>query len=232
MKYLLALLALAAPLMAQEQRQIEVSFYCLKYIPGLETIHVPKAGGTEPVRLSTANLTNPVKTVLAGDEAVFLKGPEDTTPAGRIRIPAAVTKALLVLVPAGPKGGGVYHPLLIDQGESFKAGTYRVVNFSHRKIRGAIGRSYIEAATGRMADLELQGEPGTVQGVRFEFENEGRWNRLTETRCAVRKDRRWLLCVYQDPATGRMNMRSIPDRSNLLVADVDPEAAAAAPEVN
>ncbi|RYD49290.1 MAG: hypothetical protein EOP85_01910 [Verrucomicrobiaceae bacterium] len=60
--------------------------------------------------------------------------------------------------------------------------------------------------------------------MRFEIEKEGRWSRLTETRCAVRKDRRWLLCVYLDPATGRVNMRSIPDRSRLLVPATDGEA--------
>jgi len=34
----------------------------------------------------------------------------------------------------------------------------------------------------------------------------------------VRKDRRWLLCVYQEPGTDRINMRSIPDRTHLLTS--------------
>ena len=31
-------------------------------------------------------------------------------------------------------------------------------------------------------------------------------------------DRRWLLCVYRDPDSGRMNLRSIPDRAPQAVA--------------
>ena len=216
MKYLIAFIALVAPLSAQEKRQIDVSFYCLKYVPGLETIHIPKAEALEAVRLSTANMTAPVKTTLVNDEAIFRQGPANTLLAGKVRIPAEISKALVVLVPNAPGAATPYHSLLIDHGDSFRLGTYRVVNFSPRSIRGAIGKSYIEAAVGKMADLELKGEAGAVQGVRFEFEKEGRWNRLTETRCAVRKDRRWLLCVYQEPGTGRMNLRSIPDRTNLI----------------
>jgi hypothetical protein len=52
--------------------------------------------------------------------------------------------------------------------------------------------------------------------VRFEFFDQDRWNLLTETRCAIRKDRRWLTCIYQDPVTRRMNIRSIPDRTPVI----------------
>lgn len=232
MKTIIALLALSSSLFAAETRQVEVSFYCLKYVRGLETIHVPQDEVREPVRLSTANLTNPVR-VTAVDGVIPIYQKEGNAPdiAGRVSVPAGVDKALVVLVPSGKDATSPYHALVMDRGEKFRLGTYRVINFSHRPIRGAIGRSYIETVAGGTSDLELQGAPGTVQGVRFEFLNEGRWNRLTETRCAVRKDRRWLLCVYQDPETDRIHMRSIPDRTTLLVnasAGGGDEAATAA----
>jgi hypothetical protein len=227
MKLILALsaLILTAPLHAAgESRSIDLSFYCLKYVPGLETIHVSKDKITQPVRLSTANMTNPITATVVDGEATFLRAPlspdvKVAIPlAAKVKIPAEIQKALVVLIPNPPESAEPYHALLIDRGDNFKLGTYRVVNFTPRSIRGAIGRSYVQAASGKMGDLELTGEPGTVQGVRFEFEKEGRWSRLTETRCAVRRDRRWLLCVFQDPVSQRINMRSIPDRSLLLTA--------------
>lgn len=228
MKHLLAFLALAAPLhAADETRTVDVSFYCLKYAPGLETIHVPQGIGSTAVRLSTANLTDPLPATVVNGQAILSRAaidPTSKTPAesvGKFTIPADIREAIVVLIPDKPGSAQPYRSLVLDRGERFRAGTYRVINFSPKKIRGAIGRSYVEAASGKTGDLELKGEPGTVQGVRFEVENEGRWNRLTETRCAVRKDRRWLLCVYQDPATGRVNMRSIPDRTRLLVPATD-----------
>lgn len=230
MKPLLLLLALALPLLA-EQRNVDVSFFCLKYAPGVETIHLAKQDASEPVRLSTANITAPVTIPIEGDLAVFHSTPAENPKAlppaaARIRIPANVSKALVVLVPNRAGETEPYRALLVDHGDSFRLGSYRVINFSHRSIRGAIGRSYIEAHPGAMTDLALNGEAGAVQGVRFEFQNDGRWNRFTETRCAVRKDRRWLLCVYQDPVTQRMNMKSIPDRTLLL----QPVNAVASPE--
>lgn len=217
MKPLLALLALTASAFA-ETRNVQVSFYCLKYVPGQETIHVRNGDVLEDVRLSTANLTNPVTaTVTDGEAFIHKQGgePKSSPLAGRVVIPAAVSKALVVLVPSG--GPEPYRSLVIDHGDSFKLGTYKVINFSQRPIRGAIGKSFIQAGAGHTTELELKGDAGTVQGVRFEFEKEGRWNRLTETRAAVRKDRRWLLCIFQDPTTERINMRSIPDRTTLLV---------------
>lgn len=218
MKAFLALFALALPLHA-ESRNVAVSFFCLKYAPGSESIHI--AQQTDPVRLSTANITAPVTVAVENDEALLhvspVLDPKKLPPlAARVSIPKNVNKALVVLVPSPSGSTQPYSALVIDHGADFRMGSYRVINFSHRAIRGAIGKSYIEAKSGGAANLELQGNPGSVQGVRFEFHDGERWNRLTETRCAVRKDRRWLLCVYQEPS-GRMNMRSIPDRTNLLV---------------
>jgi hypothetical protein len=225
MKALLALLALAIPLRAADEvRNVEVSFFCLKYVPGLETIHVSHGNVSDSVRLSTANLTDPITaSVFNGDvilrkDAIAVDSKEPAPAIAKIKIPAGIEKALVVLVPGKPGAAEPYSALVMDRGEKFRLGTYRVINFSPRKVRGGIGRSYVEAASGATGDLELKGEPGAVQGVRFEFETEGRWSRLTETRCAVRKDRRWLLCVYQDPVTNRVNMRSIPDRTLLLAS--------------
>ena len=82
-----------------------------------------------------------------------------------------------------------------------------------------MGRQVVKAEPGAIANLEIKGEPGSIVPVRFEFFEEKRWNLLTETRAAVRNDRRWLMCIYQDPSTGRMNIRSIPDRTRSAPAE-------------
>ena len=125
----------------------------------------------------------------------------------------------MVLFPA-PKGATEPTAVLCFNHDlqDFPLGVYRLINLSPHPIRGAIAREFVEAKPGGVANLEPAGEPGAVVPVRFEFFDKDRWNLLTETRCAIRKDRRWLTCIYQDPATGRMNIRSIPDRTPVMAA--------------
>lgn len=227
MKLLTALFALALPLhAAPDQRDIDASFYCFKYVPGLETIGISAGETLKPVRLSTANITASERlTVVDGVASLRGKSVADDAKhpdpvVGKVKIPGHIRKALIVLLPSPADSPEPYHCLVLDQdNREFPLGTYRIINFSPFPIRGAIGKSYIEAKSGGITGLALQGEAGTVLPARFEFsENSSKWNRLTETRCAVRNDRRWILCVYQDPVTKRMNMRSIPDRTTIVAA--------------
>src|SRR6218665_282734 len=153
MKHLLAFLALALPLHA-DPRNVDVSFFCLKYAPGTQELHVPQQ--VDPIRLSTANITAPVTVAVENDEAYFLTGavtdPKKLPPlAAKVHIPKNINKALVVLVPAPSGSPQPYHGLVIDHGADFRMGTYRVINFSKRSIRGAIGKSYIEANSGGSA---------------------------------------------------------------------------------
>lgn len=216
MKTLLTLLSLSSSVFALETRRVEVAFYCLKYAPGVENIQLLRDEQQVAVRLSTANLTNPVQVTAVDDVISVYRKTAQPERIGSIRIPAEINSALVVLVP-GAGSDEPYRSLVLDRGDKFRLGTYKVINFSSHPIRGAIGRSFIETVAGGVDELELEGELGAVQGVKFEFFKDGRWSRLTETRAAVRRDRRWLMCVYQDAASGRILMRSIPDRSNLLV---------------
>ena len=225
-----AILALALPLHAATAiRHVEVSFYCFGYAPGVESIQVDNGGKLQAIRLSTANITQPVSLPVTAGKVVILRATGDpATPAASLTLREGIDKALVVLMPAAAGSSEPYRAFAIDYGHAqFPLGTYQLVNVSTHPVRGAIGRSFAEVKPGAIAGLQLQGEPGTTQGVRFEFQEDGKWNRLTETRCAVRRDRRWLVCVYQDPATHRMNLRSIPDRPAVAANTTTSTAATA-----
>ncbi|MCW1885011.1 hypothetical protein OKA04_09755 [Luteolibacter flavescens] len=223
---LVALASLTAPLhAAPESRSIQASFFCFQYAPGVQSIQVPDGAEGQAVRLSTANITDAVKVTLAPGEPLLLFHADDKSkPAAKVTIPGDLSKALIVLTPAPAGSAEPYRGFAIDYTrERFPLGTYRLVNVSKHPVRGAIGRAYAEVKPGGVAGIELQGEEGTTHGVKFEFNDKGKWNRLTESRAAVRRDRRWLVCVYQDPKTQRMNLRSIPDRDYPVTA---PDATA------
>ncbi len=223
--HLTAVLSAAEPL-----PQITASFYAFGYVPGLEKVHImtgPEA--YQEIQLSTANIVGPLKTVAVNgairicDKPVTVDGKITHPVLATAILPTDIQRALVILLPAAKGGKEPYRSLVLNHDlKDFPLGVYRMINISPHPIRGAIARDYIEAKPGGVANLEPAGEPGAVVPVRFEFFDQERWNLLTETRCAIRKDRRWLTCVYQDPVTGRMNIRSIPDRTPVVAAVTEP----------
>jgi hypothetical protein len=221
--HLAAVLSAAEPL-----PQVAAAFYAFGYVPGHEKVRImtgPEAY-TE-IQLSTANIVGPVKAVAVNgalriaDKPLTVEGKVTHPLLATAKLPAGIERVLVILFPAARDGKEPYRSLVLNHElKDFPLGVYRMINISPHPVRGAIARDYIEAKPGGVANLEPAGEPGAVVPVRFEFFDQGRWNLLTETRCAIRKDRRWLTCVYQDPVTGRMNIRSIPDRTPVITAAV------------
>jgi len=234
-KSLALLLLFAAPLIAQESKpKISASFYAFAYSPGDESVFLPSGAGTsfEEIRLSTANIVGPVPCAITDGKLTIHSEPVKGAD-GKMSNPVIATgsigadirKALVVLFPLPESDAMKYRCIVLNHElTDFPLGVYRLMNLSNKPVRGAIGKEIVGAKPGGIANLTLQGEPGAIVPVRFEFYEEKRWNLLTETRAAVRKDRRWLMCIYQDPATGRMNIRSIPDRTKVA-----PDKETAAP---
>jgi len=206
---------------------VEISLYCFRQVPGLGTIRVPTSGGAATeIRLSTANIVDPLKAETQDGTLTFLGMPESPDkppkPAGRVTLPGG--PALVILVPAAKGAAMPYHCFTVARtDDGFPLGSYQVVNLSPFHVRGAIGRSPVEVKPAGVTRFKPEGTPGTNLGARFEFHEDGAWKLLTETRCAIRADRRWLLFAYKDPQSGRMNLRSIPDRAGQLPA-ASPEA--------
>jgi len=218
-----ALILALTPLGAQEgPPRIAVSLYAFGYAPGHQDVHLRTGPeGYAKVELSTANIVGPVMSLLTegkltvhGEPTPSAEGGTTYPVIGSATLPSGLRRALVVLLPDPENKQTPYRTLVIEHDpEGFPLGTYRLINLSTHPIRGAVGRSIVRAEPGGLATLEPKGEPGSVLPVRFEYHANERWNRLTETRCAVRKDRRWLMCVYRDPKTRRLNIRSIPDRT-------------------
>ena len=211
---------------AQAPPQIPASFYAFDYVKGHETVSIRTgADGYEDLRLSKANIVGPVSSLVNEGSLkihalpVIVDGKPTHPVLSTAKVPAGTKRALVVLFPDPKNPSEPYRSLVFNHDLSdFPLGVYRLINLSPHPVRGAVARSIVQAKPGGIGDLALVGEPGAVVPVRFEFFSEERWNLLTETRAAIRKDRRWLMCIYQDPATGRMNIRSIPDRTRLGTA--------------
>lgn len=217
---------------AEPLPKIPASFYAFDYAAGHETVNIRTAAdGFEEIRLSKANIVGPVNSV-AVDGALTIHSKPKTVDGkvthpliGTVKVPAGIQRALVVMFPDSKNVATPYRCIALNHDlKDFPLGVYRLMNVSPHPVRGSVARDYIEAKPGGVANLEPKGEPGAIVPVRFEFFDKGRWNLLTETRAAIRKDRRWLTCVYQDPVTGRMNIRSIPDRTAGVAAVPNPDA--------
>ncbi|BCU78532.1 hypothetical protein [Luteolibacter sp. LG18] len=233
MKFLFALLATTLLAHADTPPHVDVSLYCFQFAPDTKQLAIRTGETTyQDVELSTANITGPVQALVTDGRITLHR--QLTAPDGKVtwpvigsaKVTAPMSRALLLLLPGSSGSPEPYRCTLMDHAEaSFPFGTYRIVNLSPFAVRGAIGRSLIDLKSATTGDLKLEGEPGAVVPSRFEFFDCNRWNLLTETRCAIRKDRRWLLCIYRDEDSGRMNLRSIPDRVQQVMASADASSA-------
>lgn len=221
----LVLLTASAGLLAAQGNppvRIAVSVYAFDYAPDHDTVYAQTGPESfEEIMLSKANIVGPVP-AFAANGTLQLHGAPVTAADGTVthpvvattRVPAEMRRALVVLFPNPAGAATPYRSLVFEHNErDFPFGTYRIINLAPTPIRGAVGSQVVNARPGEITNLELRGQPGSIAPVRFEYFDDGNWNLLTETRCAIRNDRRWLMCVYQDPANGRYHIRTIPDRT-------------------
>ena len=68
-------------------------------------------------------------------------------------------------------------------------------------------------ASGNTETFKLTGAPGVPHSALFPCKRNDRWQRMTVTGRIFRDKRRPLICIFADPATRRMRLRSIPDRA-------------------
>ncbi len=205
---------------------IPVSIYCFRYAPQLDTIYLRSATTTYPkIELSTANIIGP-QTAIVENGAIHLYR-QDTAAdgtitwpvVGRVQLPPGCPRALILLLPA-PAGETLpYRGLAFAHTDrDFPLGSMKFVNLSSYNVRGAMGNDTVNIASGKVETFQPKGEPGTSLPVLFEYLLDEQWQRMAATRWTMRNDRRELMCIFEDPSTHRMNLRSIPDRTAPVTA--------------
>lgn len=221
--FLLTFLVFLPSVYAQESAsKIEARFYAFRYAPKLQSVYLRTGIKTyQKVELSTANIVGPLK-VLINDGSVTIHKMENNEEGeviypvvGVVKVPASITKALIILAPANQeKSKYSYQTFVIDQKISqFPLGSYKLVNLSPYQIRGAIGSTRFIVQPSRVASFNTKGQSGQALPVLFQYRKQDRWRRLTETRWAHSKTSRFLLCSYFDLSTKRMKLRSIPNNT-------------------
>jgi hypothetical protein len=200
---------------------IPVAVYCFSYAPKLDTVYLRTAAASyQKVELSTANIVGPENAVIDNGTITLHRqqaGPEGSVTwplVGRVRLPADCPRALILLLPAAAGEPLPYRGMAFAHTASgFPMGSLKMVNLSPFGVRGSVGTDTVLVRSGAVENFQPKGEPGVSLPVLFEYQRDNRWQRMTATRWSMRDDRRTLMCIFEDPVTKRMNMRSIPDRT-------------------
>ncbi len=217
---LILLFVLGSLLHAQEKpSRIPASFYSFAYAEGLQDVYVRTGTDSyEEIKLSTANIIGPMETIPTNGAVTLHRKDKDAE--GKEIYPLVgsagigrISKPLLVLFPAAKTDKLPYRALALDRSNAnFPLGSYQFINISPHPMRGLVGKTRLNSKPGSVTNLRPEGAPGDVVTVIFEYHDGKLWRPMTQTRWAIRNDRRSLLCAYLDPLDRRVKMRAIPER--------------------
>jgi hypothetical protein len=204
---------------AEAETDLPVSIYCAAYAADLKLIFVKSgADAYEEIKLSTANLVE-VRKMPVEDGRVLLYGPagEDgshpvvaNTEIGGVRQP------LIVLFPAAEKGGLAYDSKAVEaDAAKFPLGSFSLVNLSPNPVRIIHDEETIELESSGGRIFAPAHSAGENLAVRMDYKSGENWVLLSSSRWPSRDDRRTLVCFQLDPASKRMNVKSVPLRGVL-----------------
>ncbi|MEO1857337.1 MAG: hypothetical protein ABGY95_08265 [Rubritalea sp.] len=200
----------------QDERVVKVSLYAFDYAKSHKTVYLTDGEGqVTDVRLSTANIIGPFKTRLDDKLNVVVRcktkneDGETVYPAiAKVKIPTHIREPLLVLFPGGKVS--VYKGFAIDRKMSdFPLGSYKCINMSPTAIRGLVGKTKVQVASGKVAFFDPSANAGEYLDVHFQYQRPDDWKTFGRTRWPKQKVRRCILFVYLDPLTKRMKIRSM-----------------------
>jgi hypothetical protein len=200
-------------------RNIKVSVFSVAYAEGHQTIYLTNSKGeASEIRLSTANIRGPYKTVLDADSNVTLrtkaKSEEGATiypPIAQIKIPGNIKEPLMILVPSS--GKQPYRALIIERSlDEFPNGSYTLINFSPMDIRGLVGKTQVIAPLKKITSFNPSSSEDRMLKVHFQYKRTDDWETFVRTKWANKRNKRTLLLAYPDPKTKRMKIKGIPVR--------------------
>jgi hypothetical protein len=214
---LLALAGTGAFGQAKKEQAIKVSIYAFAYAKGPETVYLTdKKKEPEAIRLSNANILGPFKTELNEDGQVLIRSKRQNDegatvypPIAVVKIPSRVKEPLLILLPT--PGIYPYQALVLDHSvANFPEGSYKLINFSPRDIRGLIGKTKVLVGAKKITSFDPSSNASDQLDVHFQYRRPNDWKTFGRTRWMKEKEKRHLLCAYIDPRTKRMKIRGLP----------------------
>jgi hypothetical protein len=204
---------------AQQPTSVKISIFTFKYAEGHQEIFLnSRAGEYDAVKLSSANILGPFKTVLSEEGKVFLhenkkteEGADIYPVIAEVKIPSSVREPLLILVPRS--GDQAYGALVIDSSMTkFREGSYQLINFSRSEIRALIGKTRVTAPPMKITSFDPSSNSDDLLNVHFQYKLAEEWRTFGRTRWVNEKNKRSLLVAYMDPQTERMKIKGIPLR--------------------
>lgn len=217
---LLVILSVAFPSVhaAGKDKNLAISIYCMAYADGLKSVFVKNSKDRyQGVSLSTANVVE-ARGALVEDGRILLHGPAGAD--GKHPVVATVEisgirQPLIVLHPAGANGGNAYHSMAVEMdSRKFPLGSFNLVNLSPHPVRISHDEEVMELESGNARIFIPDHSAGDSLAMSMEYKNEDNWLLLSSARWPVRNDRRTLVCFQLDPASKRMNVKSVPLRGN------------------
>jgi hypothetical protein len=151
------LVALAAPLSAQDSKKITFRTLCLTHVDGVKMLYLP---GDEPGQFTEAPLFRevfslPAEATVKGGKASFLLSKDAPAPGKppaalpAVAIPGS-SKILFLFLPNPGKKEAPYQIVAMpDDESSFPLGTTKTINLTPANLRFELGEQSIEVAPGK-----------------------------------------------------------------------------------
>jgi hypothetical protein len=200
---------------AGKDRKSTISIYCMAYADGLKSVFVKSANDRyQAINLSTANVVE-AGGVLIEDGRILLHGPAGQDGKHPVVADAelgTIRQPLIVVYP-GADDGLAYRSKVVEMDAAkFPLGGFNLVNLSTHPVRISHDDEVIELQSGETRVFIPDHSAGESLAMRMDYKNGENWMLLSSARWPSRNDRRSLVCFQLDPASKRMNVKSVPLR--------------------
>ena len=217
---LLVCLSLTCPAVhaAGKDKNPSISIYCMAYADGFKSVFVKSAKNHyQQINLSTANIVE-ASDLLVEDGRILLYGPAGADGQHPVVANAeigAIRQPLIVLHPAGKDATPAYLSKAVEADPAkFPLGSFNLVNLSPYPVRIDHEEEVIELESDGARIFKPDHSAGDSLAMRMDYKSGENWLLLSSARWPSRDDRRTLVCFQLDPASKRMNVKSVPLREN------------------
>lgn len=201
-----------------KDKSLAISMYVIAYANDLKSVAV-KSGKDryQDIILSTANVVE-ARAALVENGRIRLYGPagaDGKRPAVADVEVSGILQPLIVLHPAADDSEMAYEALVVEgDAKKFPLGSFNLVNLSPHDVRITHEDEVIELETKTTRIFKPDHPAGESLAMSMDYKTGENWTLLSSARWPARNDRRTLVCFQLDPASKRMNVKSVPLRGN------------------